>query len=96
MTARRVMLLFGIGIVVIASAVWMSSRSETGQDSIAGTRVLPGLESSVNDVTEIRITKADRTQTTQDASERLVSRLSPATYANGTPRAKRARSKARM
>ncbi len=64
MTARRVMLLFAIGIVVIALAVWISSRNETGQDSIAGTRVLPGLESSVNDVTEIRITKADRTRTT--------------------------------
>ena len=66
MTTRRVMLLFAIGIVVIASAVWMSSRSESGRDSIAGTKVLPGLESSVNDVTQIRITKADRTQTTLD------------------------------
>jgi hypothetical protein len=66
MTARRVALLFAIGIVVIASAVWMSSRSQTGKDSIAGTRVLPGLESSVNDITEVRITKADGTQATLD------------------------------
>jgi hypothetical protein len=63
MTARRVTLLFAIGIVIIALAAWVSSRSQTGRDSIAGTVVLPGLEKSVNDVTEIRITKADRTQT---------------------------------
>jgi hypothetical protein len=66
MTARRVMLLFAVGIVIIAAAVWMSSRSQSGEDSIAGTKVLPGLENSVNDVTAIRITKADRTQTTLD------------------------------
>ncbi|HUN70898.1 MAG TPA: DUF4340 domain-containing protein [Steroidobacteraceae bacterium] len=65
MSARRVTLLFAIGIVIIALAVWVSGRSQTG-DSIAGTKVLPGLESAVNDVTEIRITKADRTQTTLD------------------------------
>jgi Domain of unknown function (DUF4340) len=66
MTARRVALLFAIGIVVIASAVWMSSRSQGGADSIAGARVLPGLESSLNDITEVRITKADKTQATLD------------------------------
>jgi len=65
MTARRVTLLFAIGIVIIALAVWVSGRSQTG-DSIAGTKVLPGLSSSVNDVTEIRITKADKAQTTLD------------------------------
>jgi hypothetical protein len=66
MTARRVTLLFAIGIAVIVLAVWMSSRNQAGGDSIAGTKVLPGLEGSVNDITEIRITKADRTQTTLD------------------------------
>jgi hypothetical protein len=66
MTARRVTLLFAIGIVVIALAAWMSSRSQSGQDSVAGTPVLPGLESAVNDVTQIRITKADGTRTTLD------------------------------
>jgi hypothetical protein len=66
MTARRVALLFAIGIVVIVLAVWMAGRNQAGGDSIAGTRVLPGLESSVNDVTEIRITKAGGTQATLD------------------------------
>lgn len=64
MTPRRVTLLFAIGIAIIALAAWVSSHSQTGQDSIAGTPVLPGLERSVNDVTQIRITKADGTQTT--------------------------------
>ncbi|MGH8289116.1 MAG: DUF4340 domain-containing protein [Steroidobacteraceae bacterium] len=66
MTARRVSVLFGIGIVIIALAAWVSSRNQAGGDSIAGTAVLPGLEGSLNDVTQIRITKADRTQTTLD------------------------------
>jgi hypothetical protein len=64
MTARRVALLFAIGIVVIALAAWLSSRSRTGQSSIAGTRVLPGLQGSLNEVTQVRITKADKTVTT--------------------------------
>jgi hypothetical protein len=64
MTARRVALLFAVGIVIIALAAWVSSRSQTGSDSIAGTPVLPGLKGAVNDVTQVRITKADRTQTT--------------------------------
>lgn len=66
MTSRRVTLLFAIGIAVIVLAVWMSGRNQAGGDSIAGTRVLPGLESSVNDITEIRITKAGGTQATLD------------------------------
>jgi Domain of unknown function (DUF4340) len=64
MTARRVTLLSAIGIVIIALAAWVSSRSQTGNDSVAGTTVLPGLESSLNDVTEVRIIKADETRTT--------------------------------
>lgn len=66
MTARRVTLLFLIGIVIIALAAWVSSRSQTGGDSVAGATVLPGLESSLNTVTQVRITKADRTQATLD------------------------------
>lgn len=68
MTARRVTLLFAIGAVIIALATWVSSRSHTDDDSVAGTRVLPGLESALNDVTRIRITKAGKTQATLDRS----------------------------
>jgi hypothetical protein len=64
MTPRRVTLLFAIGIIVIASAVWMSSRNQSGSDPVAGTRVLPGLETSVNDITQVRITKAGGAQAT--------------------------------
>jgi hypothetical protein len=66
MTTRRVSVLFAIGIVIIALAVWVSSRSQTGQGSVADTLVLPGLEGSVNDVTQIRITKAGNAHTTLD------------------------------
>ena len=74
MSARRVTLLFAIGIVIIAFAAWVSSRSQSGNDSVAGTVVLPGLEGALNDVTEIRITKAGNTRTTLDrkATEWLV------------------------
>jgi len=64
MTARRVSVLFGIGIVIIALAAWVSSRNQGAGDSIAGTAVLPGLERSLNDVTRIRITQGGKTQTT--------------------------------
>jgi hypothetical protein len=64
MTARRVSILFAIGIAVVALAVWVSTRNQGGEGSIAGTRVLPGLEGSLNAVTEVRITKADKSQTT--------------------------------
>ncbi len=66
MTARRVTLLFAIGIAVIALAAWVSGRSQSDQDPVAGTPVLPGLKGAVNDVTQIRITKADGTRATLD------------------------------
>lgn len=64
MSARRVGILFAIGIAIIALAVWVSSRGQSDQDSIAGTSVLPGLEGSLNDVTQVRITKAGNARTT--------------------------------
>ena len=70
MTARRVSVLFGIGIAIIALAAWVSSRNQSGGESIAGTAVLPGLEGSLNEVTQIRITKADHTRTTLERRAR--------------------------
>jgi hypothetical protein len=66
MTARRVSVLFGIGLFIIALAAWVSSRNPSGEDSIVGTAVLPGLEGSLNDITRIRITKAGGTRATLD------------------------------
>jgi hypothetical protein len=64
MTARRVSLLFAIGIIVIALAAWVSSRNPGSGGSVAGTAVLPGLESSLNQVSQVRITKAAGVRTT--------------------------------
>jgi hypothetical protein len=64
MTARRVLFLLGAGIVVIAFAIWLSSRRHLERATAAGDLVLPGLESALNSVTEVRLTKADQTQTT--------------------------------
>jgi hypothetical protein len=64
MTARRLSLLFAIGIAVIALAAWVSSRHQAGEHSIAGTVVLPGLEGALNQVTQVRITKAGNVQAT--------------------------------
>ena len=64
MTARRVTLLFAIGLVIIALAAWVSSRNQSDNDSIAGTAVLPGLDGSLNAVTQVRITKAGDIRTT--------------------------------
>ncbi len=66
MTARRVSILFAIGIAVVALAVWVSSRNPSGESSVAGTRVLPGLQGALNQVTQVRITKAGKIQTTLD------------------------------
>jgi Domain of unknown function (DUF4340) len=64
MSARRVGILFAIGIVIVALAAWVSSRGQRDQDAIAGTSVLPGLEGSLNEVTRIRITKAGNAHAT--------------------------------
>ena len=68
MTARRVSILFAIGIAVIALAVWVSSRDQSGESSVAGTLVLPGLRGALNQVTQVRITKTGKTRTTLNRS----------------------------
>ena len=64
MTPRRVALLLGAGVVVIAFAIWVSSKRHLDRATMAGDLVLPGLESALNTVTEIRLTKGDQTHTT--------------------------------
>lgn len=63
MTARRLAVLFAIGIAVIALAAWVSGRGPGGESSVAGTLVLPGLEGSLNQVTQVRITTGGGTRT---------------------------------
>jgi Domain of unknown function (DUF4340) len=64
MTSRRVLLLLGAAIVVVAFAIWLSSRRHLERATAAGDLVLPGLESALNSVTEVRLTKGDQTKTT--------------------------------
>jgi hypothetical protein len=64
MTARRVLVLLILGIVVIAGALWLASQRHLEPATLAGDAVLPGLEKAVNDVTEIHLSKGDGTRTT--------------------------------
>jgi hypothetical protein len=65
MTPRRLLALFAVGILVLGLAAWIATRNPYGpRASIAGTPVLPGLEHSLNAVTEVRIVKAGNVRTT--------------------------------
>jgi hypothetical protein len=64
MTPRRVAILLGAGVVVIAFAIWLSSKRHLDRATQAGDLVLPGLESALNNITEVRLTKGDETHTT--------------------------------
>jgi hypothetical protein len=64
MTPRRVAVLLGAGVVVVAFAIWLSSKRHLDRATLAGDLVLPGLESALNTVTEIRLGKGDETHTT--------------------------------
>ena len=64
MTPRHVGLLLGAGIVLIGIAIWLSSQRHLDRATMAGDLVLPGLETSLNSVTEVRLTKGDQTHTT--------------------------------
>lgn len=64
MTGRRVGTLLIAAIVVIALALWLSSRKVQIADSAAGTPVMKALKAQLNDVTEVRIAKGDGARTT--------------------------------
>jgi len=64
MTSRRVVILLGAGVLIIAFAIWLSSRRHLDRATLSGDLVLPGFESVVNTVTEVRLTKGDQTHTT--------------------------------
>ncbi len=62
--SRGLAALLAAGVAVIALALWVSSRKPSAGATEAGQLVLPGLESSINGVTEVRISKGDGTRTT--------------------------------
>jgi hypothetical protein len=49
------------GLAVIAFAIWLSSRRHLEHATLAGDLVLPGLEQSVNSVTEVDLRRGDGT-----------------------------------
>ncbi len=57
MNPRRVMLLLIVGLLVVGIAIWVSSTRHLEHATLAGDPVLPGLESALNTVTEVRLTK---------------------------------------
>jgi hypothetical protein len=64
MNSRRVVILLAAGLVVIAFAIWVSSKRHLERATLAGDLVLPSLESALNSVTEARLAKGDDTHTT--------------------------------
>jgi hypothetical protein len=64
LNSRRLAALLLAGVAVIALALWVSSRRPSETNDQTGQRVLPGLEHSVNAITEVRLAKGDGTRTT--------------------------------
>lgn len=68
MNARRVAWLLIAAVAVIGFAIWVSSLRHLEHATLGGDLVLPGLESAINSVTEVRLRKADGTVTTLQAN----------------------------
>jgi hypothetical protein len=65
MTARRVAILLVAGVLVIAFAIWLSSKRHLERATLAGNAVLAGLDkTTLNSVSELRLSKGDGTRTT--------------------------------
>ena len=64
MTSRRVAMLLAAGLAVVEFAIWLSSTRHLERATLAGDLVLPGLESALNSVTEVRLAKGDDTHAT--------------------------------
>ncbi|HTV50476.1 MAG TPA: DUF4340 domain-containing protein [Steroidobacteraceae bacterium] len=63
-TPRRTVALLVAGVVAIALALWVSTRTPRSDAPQSGQLLLPGLEKSLNEVTEVRLIKGDGTRTT--------------------------------
>jgi hypothetical protein len=64
MSSRRVAWLLAGGVAVIAFAIWLSSRRHLERATLAGDLVLPGLEHTINAVTQVELRKGDGTHAT--------------------------------
>lgn len=74
MTPRRVALLLLCGLALVVFAIWLASRRHLEHATLAGDLVLPGLEHSVNNVSEIDLRRGDGSHVTlkKDAAGWLV------------------------
>jgi 4-hydroxy-4-methyl-2-oxoglutarate aldolase len=63
MNNRRVLVMLALAIVVIAGGSWLASRNRASEVELSGA-VLPEMKAQVNDVTELRISRADGARTT--------------------------------
>jgi Domain of unknown function (DUF4340) len=63
-SARRVATLLIAALIVIAFAIWLSSRRHLDRDMAVGDLVLPGLQQNVNAVTTVTLRKGDDTRAT--------------------------------
>lgn len=59
MTSGRMLALLVAGIALIGLAIWLSSQRHLEHATLAGDLVLPGLEHSVNTVTEVDLRRGD-------------------------------------
>lgn len=69
MTPRRLAMLAVIAVVVIAAALWLSTRDASPARGPVGSRVLPGLEAKLDAVTSVRITSKGVTTTLARSGE---------------------------
>lgn len=74
MTPRRVALLLVSGLALVVFAIWLASQRHLEHATLAGDLVLPGLEHSVNAVTEVDLRRGDGTRVSlkKDATGWLV------------------------
>ncbi len=56
--------LLAAGLILIGAALWITSRAPSGGGTQAGKLLLPGLERTVNAITEVRLTAANGKETT--------------------------------
>jgi Domain of unknown function (DUF4340) len=68
MNARRVAWALAAAVVLVVFAIWLSSRRHLERSIVAGELVLPGLEQVVNEVTSVRLRKADNVHATLNRS----------------------------
>ncbi|MGH8259891.1 MAG: hypothetical protein ACREUG_09390, partial [Steroidobacteraceae bacterium] len=64
LSSRRLIALLAAGVAIIAIALWVTSRNPSSVAADAGQPVLPGLESSVNAITQVKLIKGDGTHAT--------------------------------